>query len=66
MSISSCCTLFTKGGARQSIRLFRNEDVPVILGLVIDYSGSMRPKKATLRLPGAIRSPIGLSVGPKG
>src|ERR1035441_5344190 len=40
MSISSCCTLFTKGGARQSIRLFRNEDVPVILGLVIDHSGS--------------------------
>jgi Ca-activated chloride channel family protein len=29
---------------RQSIRLFQYEDVPVTVGLVIDHSGSMRPK----------------------
>jgi Ca-activated chloride channel family protein len=31
-------------GARQSIRLFRHEDVPVTVGLVVDHSGSMRAK----------------------
>jgi len=31
-------------GVRQSIRLFRHEDIPVSVGLVIDHSGSMRPK----------------------
>ena len=31
-------------GARQSIRLFRHEDTPVTVGLVIDHSGSMRNK----------------------
>src|ERR1700680_2586419 len=31
-------------GARQSIRLFRHEDVPVTIGLVVDHSGSMRVK----------------------
>jgi Ca-activated chloride channel family protein len=31
-------------GVRQSIRLFRHEDVPVTVGLVIDHSGSMKPK----------------------
>jgi Ca-activated chloride channel homolog len=31
-------------GARQSIRLFRHEDVPVTVGLVVDHSGSMRMK----------------------
>src|SRR5687768_9250512 len=29
---------------RQAIRLFRNEDLPVTVGLVVDHSGSMRPK----------------------
>ena len=33
-------------GIRQSIRLFRHEDIPVTVGLVIDHSGSMRPKIA--------------------
>jgi VWFA-related protein len=33
-------------GVRQSIRLFRNEDIPVTVGLVVDHSGSMRPKLA--------------------
>lgn len=33
-------------GVRQSIRLFRKEDVPVTVGLVIDHSASMRPKLA--------------------
>lgn len=28
----------------QSIRLFRHEDIPVAVGLVVDHSGSMRPK----------------------
>jgi VWFA-related protein len=31
-------------GIHQSIRLFRHEDVPVTIGLVIDHSGSMAPK----------------------
>jgi Ca-activated chloride channel homolog len=33
-------------GARQSLRLFRHEDIPVTVGLVIDHSGSMRRKIA--------------------
>jgi VWFA-related protein len=31
-------------GVRQSIRLFKYEDIPVTVGLVVDHSGSMRPK----------------------
>jgi Ca-activated chloride channel homolog len=31
-------------GVRQSIRLFRHEDVPITVGLVVDHSGSMRQK----------------------
>jgi VWFA-related protein len=31
-------------GARQTIRLFRHEDVPVTIGLVVDHSGSMARK----------------------
>ena len=31
-------------GVRQPIRLFRREDVPVTVGLVVDHSGSMRSK----------------------
>jgi Ca-activated chloride channel homolog len=31
-------------GVKQSIRLFRHEDIPVTVGLVIDHSGSMRQK----------------------
>jgi Ca-activated chloride channel homolog len=31
-------------GVRQTIKLFRHEDVPVTVGLVVDHSGSMRPK----------------------
>jgi VWFA-related protein len=31
-------------GALQSIRLFRHEDTPVTIGLVVDHSGSMREK----------------------
>jgi Ca-activated chloride channel homolog len=33
-----------EGGVRQSIRVFRHEDIPVTVGLVIDHSSSMRPK----------------------
>jgi VWFA-related protein len=33
-------------GVRQSIRLFRHEDIPVTVGLVVDHSGSMRLKLA--------------------
>jgi Ca-activated chloride channel family protein len=33
-------------GVRQSLRLFRHEDTPVTVGLVVDHSGSMRPKLA--------------------
>jgi Ca-activated chloride channel family protein len=31
-------------GVRQSLRLFRHEDVPVTVGLVVDHSGSMQRK----------------------
>jgi Ca-activated chloride channel family protein len=31
-------------GVRQTIRMFRREDVPVTVGLVVDHSGSMREK----------------------
>jgi Ca-activated chloride channel homolog len=33
-----------EGGVRQSVRVFRDEDIPATVGLVIDHSGSMRPK----------------------
>jgi Ca-activated chloride channel family protein len=33
-------------GVRQSIRVFRHEDLPVTVGLVIDHSGSMQRKLA--------------------
>jgi Ca-activated chloride channel homolog len=35
-------------GVRQSIRLFRHEDIPVTVGLVVDHSGSMRGKLANV------------------
>jgi VWFA-related protein len=35
-------------GVPQAIRLFRHEDIPVTVGLVIDHSGSMRPKLASV------------------
>jgi VWFA-related protein len=33
-----------ENGARQAVRLFQQEDSPVTAGLVVDHSGSMRPK----------------------
>src|ERR1022692_5005950 len=33
-----------ENGVPQHIRLFRNEDIPVTVGLVVDQSTSMRPK----------------------
>jgi VWFA-related protein len=33
-------------GAPQRIQLFKNEDIPVTVGLVVDHSTSMRPKLA--------------------
>lgn len=35
-----------ENGAEQQIKMFRREDVPVSLGLIIDNSGSMRDKRA--------------------
>ena len=35
-----------ENGVPQQIRLFRNEDVPVTVGLVVDHSTTMRPKIA--------------------
>jgi Ca-activated chloride channel family protein len=35
----------TENGAPQQLKLFRREDVPVSLGLIIDNSGSMRDKR---------------------
>jgi len=36
----------TENGVPQEIRLFKREDVPVSMGLIIDNSGSMRDKRA--------------------
>jgi Ca-activated chloride channel homolog len=36
----------TENGAKQEIRKFKREDVPVSMGLIIDNSGSMRDKRA--------------------
>jgi len=33
-------------GVRQRIRLFKNEDIPVTVGLVVDHSTTMRPRLA--------------------
>ncbi len=33
-----------ENGVPQELKLFRREDVPVSLGLIIDNSGSMRPE----------------------
>jgi Ca-activated chloride channel family protein len=35
-----------ENGVRQEIKNFRNEDVPVSMGLIVDNSGSMRDKRA--------------------
>jgi VWFA-related protein len=35
-----------ENGAEQSIKVFKREDVPVSMGMVIDNSGSMRDKRA--------------------
>ena len=37
-----------ENGAQQQIRLFKREDVPVSLGLVIDNSGSMRERRGAV------------------
>jgi len=37
-----------ENGAPQQIRLFKREDVPVSLGLIIDNSGSMREKRQSV------------------
>jgi Ca-activated chloride channel family protein len=34
-----------ENGVEQQLRLFRREDVPVSMGLIVDNSGSMRPKR---------------------
>jgi len=38
-----------ENGARQEIRLFKREDIPVSMGIVIDNSGSMRNKIAQVK-----------------
>src|SRR5688500_2892532 len=35
----------TENGVPQDLKLFRREDVPVSMGLIIDNSGSMRDKR---------------------
>ncbi|HZU26478.1 MAG TPA: VWA domain-containing protein [Bryobacteraceae bacterium] len=35
-----------ENGAEQSIKVFRREDVPISLGIIIDNSGSMRPRRS--------------------
>lgn len=37
-----------ENGVQQTIKLFKREDVPISLGLIIDNSGSMREKRAAV------------------
>ncbi len=39
-----------ENGVLQTIRLFRREDVPVSMGLIIDNSGSMREKRQAVEM----------------
>jgi len=41
-------------GVRQSIRLFKREDAPVTVGLVVDHSGSMRSKLGDVMLSASL------------
>ncbi len=34
-----------ENGTQQTLRLFRREDIPVSMGIIVDNSGSMRPKR---------------------
>lgn len=47
-----------ENGTLQHIRIFRNEDIPVAVGLIVDHSGSMAPKIAevTAAALGFVRS----------
>ena len=38
----------TENDVKQDILLFKREDIPVSMGLIIDNSGSMRPKRASV------------------
>jgi Ca-activated chloride channel homolog len=38
----------TENGVKQEVRKFKREDVPVSMGLIIDNSGSMRDKRASV------------------
>jgi VWFA-related protein len=38
----------SENDVKQEILLFRREDIPVSMGLIIDNSGSMRPKRASV------------------
>jgi VWFA-related protein len=38
----------TENDVKQEIRLFKHEDIPVSMGLIIDNSGSMRSKRASV------------------
>ena len=40
-----------ENGVLQTIRLFKREDVPVSMGLIIDNSGSMREKRQASKRP---------------
>src|SRR5579872_6284964 len=46
-------------GVRQSIKLFRHEDIPVTVGLVVDHSSSMRHK--LVEVIAAARAFVGIS-----
>ncbi len=37
---------FTKTGSRKQITQFANADIPVTVGIAVDESGSMRPKRS--------------------
>jgi hypothetical protein len=47
----------TENGVPQSVKVFRREDVPVSMGLIIDNSGSMRDKRSKVEAASGIRTP---------
>ena len=51
-------------GVPQTIRIFQHADVPVAIGLIVDDSGSMRPKKQDVTATSCGLRPIRQRTGP--
>jgi VWFA-related protein len=45
-TLGQCAFQVYENGVQQQVKLFKREDIPVSMGLVVDNSGSMRDKRA--------------------